>query len=716
VRTGRAKGKLTIAEALDRLLAGTGYLALQVGPRAWRIERQPTPTPSPASAPSPVQLDVVDTTPIVVTATKQPLAYFDLPMAVSVVPLGERDSHDPTAATATVAAATDGMALTGQGPGRNRIFLHGVADSPFPGSSQSTVAVVLDEARLTYSAPDPDIRLIDMERVEVLKGPQGSLYGVGVLGGIYRLVTRAPDLEDTRAQVSAGASSVASGAMGSSVSAVGNLPLVRDRVALRLVGYGAIEPGWIDTGSRRDSDRTRVSGARGTLGIAPGGDWRVDVTGFGQWLNSGDSRYVYSSGKRSRPDQLPEPHDNDLSHVALRATGSIGAAALTLATGVTWHEVGDTYDATQGAEDFGVPAPLRLLDQRKYRTWDSELRLRGTSGKLGWLVGLSYLSARQAVTDSLTSAVQPAQILSQDRRVSDDSAVFFNLTRPLTARLTLEAGARLFHSAIGEDRGLVRDTTHREFRRTGVTPDVSLSWRPSRRDMIYLRYGSAFRQGGLAFSAAGKLAALDGDELATVEGGWRRHLAGGGRLEVAAWHSWWSDIQSDALGQNGLIETINAGDGRILGTEVSFDVPLARSWHLEGGANVTSALLTRNALGRKLEDRHLPAVPEYTTRLALRHGFALGAADIALKAGLGFVGPSRMNFDPLLDRRYGKIWDSNAELHARWDRWDLSLAGSNLLGGTRSVFGYGNPLRYRTTSQFTPQPPRSVSLTLAASF
>jgi hypothetical protein len=103
------------------------------------------------------------------------------------------DRYDATRGSERLAEQIEGLTVTGEGSGHGRMFLRGVADSPFGGKSQSTVAVLLDDARLTYVAPDPDIRLVDVERVEVLKGPQGSLYGSGALGGIYRIVTRRAD-------------------------------------------------------------------------------------------------------------------------------------------------------------------------------------------------------------------------------------------------------------------------------------------------------------------------------------------------------------------------------------------------------------------------------------------------------------------------------------------------------------------------------------------
>ena len=84
------------------------------------------------------------------------------------------------------------LASTSLGPGRNKIYIRGVADSSFNGPSQSIVGQYLGDVRLTFNAPDPDLQLYDMRRVELLEGPQGTLYGTGSLGGILRLVPNGP--------------------------------------------------------------------------------------------------------------------------------------------------------------------------------------------------------------------------------------------------------------------------------------------------------------------------------------------------------------------------------------------------------------------------------------------------------------------------------------------------------------------------------------------
>ncbi|MDE8653923.1 TonB-dependent receptor domain-containing protein [Novosphingobium album (ex Liu et al. 2023)] len=717
LRSRLVRGEMSVGEALTRLLAGTGYRARQVGETAWRIERAPpSPAPPARAEPAPAPPPPPPPEPIVVTGTKRALDLLALPMAVSVVGLDADQSRDPAAGTATIADELEGLSLTSLGPGRNRMFLRGVADSPFNGESQSTVAVVLDEARLTYAAPDPDVRLVDIERIEVLKGPQGSLYGTGALGGVYHLVARPAQPGETSLAISGAASVVARGGAGYSGSAIANLPLAGDSVGLRLVGYTALEPGWIDTGARRDSNSTRVAGARAMVGIEAGGGWRADLTGFAQWLNSRDSRYVYAPHARTRPAQAPEPHDNDLRHLAGRLTGAIGGISVLLASAMTWHEVGDTLDATIGAAGFDLADPRLLADSRNYRVWDSELRLRGEAGRLGWLLGFSHLAARQAIDMTLTGAGGAGLAIDSDRRTAFDTAAYADLTLPLTGRLSIEAGGRLFRAALRERRRLVAGDVARERHKSGLTPSAAIAWQPDPHRLLYLRYGSAFRQGGSDIAPGGTIETLKGDELATIEAGWRQRLSGGGRIELGVWYTWWENIQSDLLREDGLIETGNAGNGRIFGAEASAEVSIGAGWRLEAGADVTSAKLTRNDLGYELDDSHLPVVPDYTFRAALRRDFTLGGVDAWARARLNYIGPARMSFDPALDRPMGKVFESEFEAHAALGALDMAITARNLLGGRGNTFAFGNSLRYRTMAQFTPQQPFTATLSLALAF
>ena len=717
LRTRPLHGRMSIAQALARLLAGSGYTARQVGPTAWLIERatRHRPAPQPSELPSEPPPETASAI-IIVTAAKRPTALDDLPMAVTVLSFTPEQSAEPANGTARIASEMEGLALTSLGPGRNRMFLRGVADSPFNGESQSTVAVMLDEARLTYAAPDPDIRLVDVKRVEVVKGPQGSLYGTGALGGIYHIVTRRAEVDDTSLTIDAGLESVAHGDIGWSGSAVANLPLVPGKVGLRLVGYGTREAGWIDTGNRKDSNLNRIVGARANLGIEAGGGWRADLSGLLQLIESRDSHYVYAPGAYLRDAQLPEPHDNDMRHLSARLSRLDGPVEVMFSTGFSSHEVGDTIDATIGADSFGLARPSLLEDKRTYQVWDSEARFSGNVGRLHWLAGLSHVDARQTNLAALQSFNGTSLVIDDDRRRTQDTALFGDLSVPLGGGLSLDAGARLFSSTVVEIRVLPGDVARWHRHRSGITPSLALSWKAANNDFLYLRYGSAFRQGGLDIKPAGQIETLKDDELATIEAGWRHRTGQSGSLDIGLFASSWENLQSDLLQPDGLIETENAGNARIYGVEATFSQQFGRDWRLDLGANYTEAMLVRSALGIRLDDRRLPVVPSYSARMAVSHSLTLGRINCQIRASVRYIGPQRLNFDPLLDRPMGRYFDSRIEAQAMLAGYRLALVADNLSGGSEDSFAFGNSLRFAALRQYTPQRPAIISLGLMKEF
>ncbi|QGN55817.1 TonB-dependent receptor [Novosphingobium sp. Gsoil 351] len=716
IRTQRIRGTIGVAEALRRLLGPAGLVARQVGSTAWRIERSaqavrpsPTPPPTPSALAPEVQAP-----PIVVTAAKQEQSLASAPFAVAVVVPDERSGGLAQAVLGStwLASNVEGLALTGLGPGRNRMFVRGVADSPFNGASQSTVAILLDEARLTYAAPDPDVRLVDVERVELLKGPQGSLYGTGALGGIYQIRTRRPDLDSASFAAETGAENVWHGGLGGSASAVVNLPLRRDRMALRVLGYGAVEPGWIDTGDRRDANETRLWGARATLRTALGDAWLADATGFVQFLNSRDTQYVYAPTERARPAQLPEPHDNDLRHAALRVERRGGQIGIHLTSAMTWHDVADKLDATVGAQGFGLPDPGRLNDARSYRVWDNEARLDGQWGGMRWLAGAAYLDATQSRDLLLNARASTATIsLGTEKRNSSDAALFGQMSMPLGQGLEATVGGRLFRSSTELTRAGRASAGLDDRRRTNVTPSASLSWQPRDGRLFFVRYGSAFRQGGLGAGSAQPMV-LEGDELRTIEAGWREMLGSRGQFDLGGYFSDWDHLQSDALGTDGLVGTVDAGRARIVGAEASVDFRPVVGWRLQAGAIFQSALLIRNDLGIELDDRRLPVVPRYTVRGSLSHDWMLGPIPFSAQADARYLGPARLSFDPVLDRRAGNLLETRLFLGARLGRLALGVVTSNPLGLEANTFALGNPLRVIASRQYIPQKPRSIALSV----
>lgn len=711
---------MTVDAALARLLAGTDYRARRVGETAWRIEPAPArPAPQPRLAPShPVEEpleDLADAAPITVTAAKREQLISQVPMNISVVTLSDADRHDPLRSTDWIASEVEGLTQASAGPGRNRMFLRGIADSPFSNENQATVAILLNDARLTYSAPDPGVRLVDVERVEVLKGPQGSLYGTGALGGTYKIVTRRADLDEFQLSASLGGQATAGGTAGPMGTMVFNLPFAPGRAALRLVGYAAWEPGWVDTGTRANSNTSQVRGARAELGVALSDAWRLDLTGFGQWLDVRDSQYVYQQGARSRTAQIPEPHETDLQHVSLRLAGPAGGTQVVVSSALTWQHLNDSLDATLGGPI--AINPRSLLNDRRYRVWDNEVRANGGIGGIDWLIGLSYLRAHQAAVQTVTSLIpSPPQLVDDDRRDTTDAAIFGDLTIPVTTSLALDLGGRLYHGKIDERRVLPTGPISFQQSRTGFTPGVSLSWQPRSSRLFYVRYGSATRQAGLDIRLGGQLERLRSDELSTVEIGWRERSDAGRQIDVNLFYTWWNHLQTDTLFSDGALQETNAGRSRIQGIELTLVQPLGRYWRLSLGATLQDADLVRTENGLRLGNRRLPIIPDYALRGSLQHEFRLGRAAASLRAQLRYIGPAHLSFDPTLDRPVGHILESQIESHAALGGYDLSLRIENLLNRSTDTFAFGNPLRFFASRQFTPQRPRTMVLSLVKHF
>jgi hypothetical protein len=177
-----------------------------------------------------------------------------------------------------------------------------------------------------------------------------------------------------------------------------------------------------------------------------------------------------------------------------------------------------------------------------------------------------------------------------------------------------------------------------------------------------------------------------GDRLTTFSAGGRQRWGAGGEIGLSTSLTLWDDMQSDMLLANGLIETRTAGQARIVGLTLAARRALGRGWALEGGGTVQSARLVRNALGIALEDTRLPAIPDYSWRLAAERRWPWGAAKAHLRLALNGTGPSRLSFQPGIDRRMGDVLDSRIEAGLDWPRHRVLLAISNPLARSgRSV-------------------------------
>lgn len=715
VRSGEAIGVMNVREALERVLRPTAFRAKRVGSMTWRIVRRPrAPEIEPVVEAQPAEAEIV------VTGRKQTEILQNVAGAAAVYVPAERSRSGVGADAHSVAEGIDGLVLTHLGPGRDRPFIRGVADSPFDGFSQSTVSVNVNDARVTYDAAEPGLRLVDVARVEVLKGPQGPLYGTGAIGGVYRIVTNQPVLGTLDGSAEIGFSGVARGGLGGEAEAVLNVPIVDDRMAVRAVGYTAAEPGWInDTDGRSDVNRSLTYGGRLALRVAPAAGWTVDLTAAGQVIHARDSQYVDRDAyDLTRTVPIAEPHTGSLRLAQATVSGPIGGTHLTVATGYAWQDQSDIFDASASAAALNVSAPAAYRDRRAYRVFDQEVRLASASGSsFAWVAGASYLSATtQANGDLSSNGGSWAPFFFLHRRVSE-AALFADGSLPIAERVRASIGVRLFRATTDDRQQEAVRAAFKSKTLIGVTPSASISYQLAPDQLIYAHFGTAFRPGGIdqANTVTGR---YEADEVRSFDLGGRMRFS---RLNLSvtfdAFHSEWRDIQSDYLQADGLIATHNAGAATANGIDGSIEWRPGRHWQVLGGLTLQRPRLVRGSDGIKLPvDRRLPVVPDFAGRLQVSRDFEAGTWRVSPYLALNLMGASRLSFDDGLDREMEGYVMSRAGVSAERRAFTVRLDIDNLMDARSDTFAFGNPFSVRSVRQYTPMRPRSVNLSLSRKF
>lgn len=708
------KGRYSVEGALHLLLRGTGWHARRIAPGVYRIERHRRVADrlrALASAPA-----VAEQAPdIVVTGRKQSELLSDVPAPMGVY-VPDTDGVAPPESTGSrdVVNRVVGLGTTNAGPGAVQLFIRGTADSPFLGFGQSTVTTLINDSRVTFSGPDPDLRLVDVERVEILRGPQGPLYGTGAIGGAYRLVPRAPVLGAGALQLGLDGGIGAGNLMGGGAIAVANIPVVTDQVAVRAVAYGDAQPGWIsDLGLARHTNWSRTWGGRIGVRIAPVSGWTIDLSGARQRIATGDSQYVQADDDHlERFVNFREPLRSQFGLIAAHLEGPIGRLDLTVSSSISWQRLTRNFDATLAAAQFGVAAPALNRDDRHYRVIDQEIRIAGNnSGPFRWMGGFSYLQADDSAKGRLTDAGGATRLVLDTARQVSEMAVFGKIDFPLLRDLKFEGGARLFLNRIEDDRTNPSSPV-RVDRFIGFSPSISVSWRPRDGMLAYLRYASAIRPGGLAIGNPGNR--YDADETGSFDAGYRL-MADGGRLslDLSLFRSTWSHIQSNYLLDNGLVSTRNVGDSHAIGLEAAMHWNPGPGWMLDGSVSLQRARLIRGFDGTELpSDRRIPIVPDASLNARATHQFTLGPWRASASAALRVNGSTRLSFDTGLDRKTPAYALLDLNLGVERGRWRLGLYVENLLDIRADTFAFGNPFSVRAESQYTPARPRVIGLSM----
>ncbi|HET6538310.1 MAG TPA: TonB-dependent receptor plug domain-containing protein, partial [Sphingopyxis sp.] len=232
---------------------------------------------------------------IVVTALKRDTRLQDTPLAISAV-TGDSLAKAGTTSFTDLTSNTPSLRIVDSGPGNRRVILRGIV-----GAGEPTVGMYYDESPVSGSVgttsdaagSTPDFRIFDVERAEILRGPQGTLYGSGSMGGTVRIIYEKPKADRIEGAAAMGISAVEGGSMGASVDGMINLPIVNDVLALRVVGGYQQFAGYIDNevyGTKNINDGYSYSG-RALLRFTPTDRLTLDLGAYFTKVATDSSRW-----------------------------------------------------------------------------------------------------------------------------------------------------------------------------------------------------------------------------------------------------------------------------------------------------------------------------------------------------------------------------------------------------------------------------------------
>jgi outer membrane receptor protein involved in Fe transport len=630
VGTGAASGGGTTSEPGDRLRAeGSQQGETGTGPRDGRGPDTNGRDAADGGAEAWQTIGKVCFDEIVVTAQKREQELRDVPFSIQAFAgtmLERTRIRDLSEVIEFVPGASEDISY---GVGQRIFQIRGIAT----GAGDSTVGYYLDDTAFfgVGQGLAPIGRTFDIERVEVLRGPQGTLYGNGSMGGTIRYVTRSPDLDRLDGSARASYSTTSGGEPGASIDAAVNVPLVRNKLALRLVAGSERVGGYAEVPSAglADANPADLAHARATLLWVPTDTMALRF----QWAHSSteqDGSSFLTSLDPPISSEVPGDFFDwryDLASATLEY--ALDYASLTSTTSVIdgkWHIVGHIASA---------PAPDGMLELRydtSTRTVNSETRLVSGSGwPLQWVAGIFYSNSEiTRVTETNAQEVLP----SSTSKVSADSiSVFGEASWPLLGgKLVPLVGLRVF-----EDRRSASSTALEAglgpFTFDDAAPRFSLSYLPTPRSTYYLNIAKGFRSG--SFNAPGVCDVLHAqqgglpckltvpsDALWSYEVGVRRTLVPGQVFFDGAlyYEDWRGNRQS--VPYMGVSAAYQVGDAVIPGIDagLSYTPAPIPGLSLQATANWNDAHYTAldpaiaAATGVARGDR-LPVVPEWTASM-----------------------------------------------------------------------------------------------------
>jgi len=654
------EGNLTAEDALAGLLAGTGLVLKKINSHTFLVERGSTsispgtPSGGPERAGSSAEVDaagvgtgMVSLQEVVVTAQKRSEHLQDIPAAISALPQDQLQRMRINGLE-DLARTAPSLSFSELSPGEFRLSMRGIA-------SQSSLAAVvgyyLDEVsfenRPGLWSGVSGIDFFDLDRIEVLRGPQGTLYGAGSMGGAVRLISTPPDPRQVEFKTEAGVATTDGGAPTYSAKGAYNQPL-SDTAAVRVVLTHEHTGGFIDAAlpsdyemlsradpifARNENDST-VTTVRAALRWAPNASLSVTPSAFYRSSRANGFNYYQPQPgpEYVRHHAFTDRNDSHLAVGTLVIDGNLGIGDLTSVTSYvrkTWNGADDyssaganLYQAFTGSP-VGLVLPLLNTYRLDYRQFSQEVRLTSpNAAAVRWIAGVRYSHYEDkpggqyiadATLGSLVSSIfgvdPPSSVLLDATSESDyggEIAGFGEATYSITSQFDVTAGLRAYRLSIVNNAGYLGGLlgsgpeARAAAQKNGLNPKLNLSYHFTSEILGYATASKGYRAGGPNASLLGSVGSdcqyssayksiYDPDSVWTYEIGAKASIPVDElTINTAVYRTNWSHIQGQVDSNCGGF-TANFGNARVNGAEIEINMRPTSQLRLFASASYTDA-------------------------------------------------------------------------------------------------------------------------------
>ena len=716
----------------------------------------PAPAAAASSAAPSVKLDQVT-----VTAARQPQLLQDVPLSITALTeknleaQGINSFEDYAARIAGVHLSRDSS--------QSSFSIRGISSSATADTTSATAGFYLDDYPLYdtwFRFSSPDVRIFDVERIEVLRGPQGTLYGATSLSGSIRMITNKPDVSNFDGKVAATFASTSGGGNSHDLDGMINVPLSEGVAALRAVVYTRKDGGYVDNPvlGKNDTNEQRTNGGRLALRVKPNATLDILASVMVQHDEQDDqSATLYSPGagqtKTTWLGSVLNSTRSTLKVATLTADQKLGSGNLTV-TGI--HASDESTNHFDGTSIVfllgGGMTPTAESRPSTSKTNIFEVRYSSDpAAPFRYVAGAYYNQrkrdfAQQANQDTLIPIWGTSRLYEVTAdQTATEKAVFGEATWAIAPKWDATAGLRLFRNQYhfdGNVSGLINSFTAPLSEnltdvgngQSSYVPRLSLAYKPDAFTAFYATASKGYRFGLTNYNSGaqgGVPLTYKSDTLWNYELGAKTTFWNGrGTLNGSLFYMDWKDMQLPFRNANGQVYITNAGDARSYGLETELALKVSAAFELNAALTLGNAEITKgnpNVQRRGASSRGaavigvekgdpLPGSQRVSASAGAQYTIAnLAGGSAYVRTDAVYVGPSYPDFMKEGSLQAGKYTVVNFRVGYRFDRYELVAFANNAFGSDGVVNAIPNADSLGTDGAFRVRP-RTIGLTLRANY